>query len=74
MTLALHTRAWRSIAWLGLFGLVASSGPARLSGIGNNHAQAFQAYANLPLRFVENRGQTDARVRYHAQGERYVLS
>jgi hypothetical protein len=28
------------------------------------------AYAKLPLAFVENRGQTDARVRYYAQGNR----
>jgi Beta-propeller repeat len=30
-----------------------------------------RTYANLPLAFVENRGQTDSRVRYHAQGSRY---
>ena len=29
--------------------------------------------ANLPLTFVENRGQTDARVRYYAQGPRYAF-
>src|SRR5262245_34439038 len=35
--------------------------------------QALQAYANLPLAFVENRGQTDARVRYHAPGSRCAI-
>ncbi len=31
------------------------------------------AYANLPLTFVENQGQTDSRVRYFAQGPRYAF-
>ena len=35
-------------------------------------AVPFQAN-NLPLTFVENRGQTDARVRYYAQGPRYAF-
>lgn len=30
-----------------------------------------EAYARLPLTFVENRGQTDGQVRYLAQGSRY---
>jgi hypothetical protein len=33
--------------------------------------QAAKAYANLPVSFVENRGQTDAQVRYYAQGDRF---
>src|SRR5947209_2496613 len=33
--------------------------------------QILNAYANLPLTFVENRGQTDSRVRYYAQGPGY---
>ena len=33
--------------------------------------QAAKAYADLPVSFVENRGQTDARVRYYAQGNGY---
>lgn len=73
MNLARRTSAWRVIAWLGLFSRVASSGPARLGGTNGSRAQALHAYANLPLRFVENRGQTDARVRYHAQGDRYAF-
>src|SRR6185295_18192420 len=32
-----------------------------------------RAYASLPLAFVENRGQTDARVRFYAQGPRYAF-
>ncbi len=35
--------------------------------------QVLKAYATLPLTFVENRGQTDARVRYYAQGPRYAF-
>jgi hypothetical protein len=29
------------------------------------------SFATLPVAFVENRGQTDAAVRYYAQGDRY---
>ena len=29
---------------------------------------AARAFAKLPVSFIENRGQTDARVRYYAQG------
>ena len=35
--------------------------------------QAATAYANLPVSFVENRGQTDARARYYAQGSGYAF-
>ena len=35
--------------------------------------QVLKAYADLPLTFVENRGQTDGRVRYYAQGSRYAF-
>ena len=35
--------------------------------------QILNTYAKLPLAFVENRGQTDARVRYYAQGTRYAF-
>ena len=37
------------------------------------HEQLLNAYANLPVAFVENRGQIDARVRYYAQGPRYAF-
>jgi Beta-propeller repeat len=36
-------------------------------------ARAIAANAGLPLGFVENRGQTDSRVRYYAQGNRYAF-
>ena len=35
--------------------------------------QMLNAYANLPLAFVENQGQVDTRVRYYAQGPRYAF-
>src|SRR5215510_4714325 len=35
--------------------------------------QVLKAYAHLPLAFVENRGQTDTRVPYYAQGSRYAF-
>ena len=38
-----------------------------------SNEQALKSYANLPLTFVENRGQTDARVRYYANGPRYAF-
>ena len=42
-----------------------------LAAFDGNHAQVLSAYANLPVAFIENRGQTDNRVRYYAQGARY---
>src|SRR5262249_24096250 len=36
-------------------------------------AAAFETNRELPLPFVENQGQTDARVRYFAQGPRYAF-
>jgi hypothetical protein len=38
-----------------------------------NPDQALQAYAKLPLAFVENQGQMDARVRYVAEGSQYAF-
>src|ERR1700730_10000175 len=35
--------------------------------------QILKAYGKLPVSFVENRGQTDARVRYYAQGNRFAF-
>src|SRR5262249_875722 len=32
-----------------------------------------QAFANLPLTFIENSGQRDARIRYYAQGTRFAF-
>ena len=48
------------------------AGPAATASA-EGRAQALRAYGRLPLAFVENRGQTDARVRYYAQGSRYEL-
>ena len=31
------------------------------------------AYAKLPVSFVQNKGQVDARVRYYARGNRYAF-
>jgi len=38
-----------------------------------SHQQIRNAYANLPLAFIENRGQVDRRVRYHAQGRNFAF-
>src|SRR5216117_2656545 len=46
-----------------------SAGPLDHGG----RERALNAFASLPLAFVENRGQTDARVRYYAQGSRYAF-
>ncbi len=46
-------------------------GPARTRCLRSRAAHAANAYANLPVSFVENEGQTDARVRYFAQGDGY---
>ena len=35
--------------------------------------RALNAFGNLPLTFVENRGQTDPRVRFYAQGPRFTF-
>jgi hypothetical protein len=35
--------------------------------------QVLEAHADLPFTFVENRGQTDQQVRYHAQGPGYAF-
>ena len=60
------------------FGIIAVgvaiwTGPAA-SAMGSGPAvdtrQVLHAYANLPLAFVENQGQTDPRVRYYAQDNR----
>ena len=46
------------------------AGPAATTSA-EGRAQFLGAYASLPLAFVENRGQTHARVRFQAQGARY---
>jgi hypothetical protein len=53
--------------------IVAAHGVDRPSAHDSEPARALTAYANLPLAFVENRGQTDSRVRFYAQGPRYAF-
>ncbi len=43
------------------------------AALNGSHEQLLNAYANLPVAFVENRGQIDERVRYYAQGPRYAF-
>jgi Beta-propeller repeat len=43
------------------------------SGPDSRAARALAHYANLPVAFVENHGQTDSRVRYYAEGPRYAF-
>ncbi len=43
------------------------------AALNGSHDQLLNAYANLPVAFVENRGQIDERVRYYAQGPRYAF-
>ena len=49
-----------------------SSGTRAATG-GGRADRALAAYADLPLTFVENRGQTDKRVRFHAQGAGHAV-
>jgi hypothetical protein len=44
---------------------------APAAAVDDTRQRALHAYANLPVAFVENRGQTDPRVRYYATGSRY---
>jgi hypothetical protein len=39
----------------------------------DRRTQVLNAYANLPLAFIENHGQSDPRVRFYAQGARYAF-
>ena len=44
-----------------------------LAAFDGNREQARSMYEKLPVAFIENRGQTDSRVRYYAQGSRYAF-
>jgi hypothetical protein len=44
-----------------------------IAALDESREQALEAYAQLPLAFVENQGQTDTRVRYYAQGARHAF-
>ena len=47
--------------------------PASGADLKYSPEDAWRAYSKLPIAFVENRGQTDSRVRYYAQGKRYAF-
>ena len=47
--------------------------PASGTDLKYSPEDAWRAYSKLPIAFVENRGQTDSRVRYYAQGNRYAF-
>ena len=53
---------------------VRAAAPAHTPAVATSPAvrqqQLASAFAKLPVTFTENRGQTDARVRYYAQGSR----
>jgi hypothetical protein len=51
----------------------ASSQKTAATTVAIRRQQAANAYAKLPVSFVENRGQTDARARYYAQGNGYAF-
>ncbi len=46
-------------------------GAAAATASNVHEARALNNYANLPVTFIENVGQTDARVRYYARGNRF---
>jgi len=54
-------------------GVVPSLAPPERSPSAAARQSAAEAFGKLPVSFVENRGQTDASVRYYAQGNRYAF-
>src|SRR5215831_5003675 len=62
-----------TIVSAGLALTVVSVGIRSDLGSANPRRRALDAYARLPLAFVENRGQQDDRVRYYAHGNRYAF-
>jgi hypothetical protein len=69
--------------WTGSPAAAKGSDPVRGDGVAERAApkenlagrteHLLDAYAKLPLTFVENRGQTNARVRYYAQASRHAF-
>ncbi len=47
--------------------------PAGTTAFTEEQQQAANALSKLPVSFIENQGQTDASVRYYAQGNRYAF-
>ena len=73
-------RALRTLALLGILaagsvgiGRAAVDSTAQAAPPAAAREQVLDAYAKLPLTFVENQGQTDPRVVYHAQGPRHAF-
>ena len=68
-----------AVAAVAVIGAIAGSSPRtaarhetpRDTTIDSRAAGLLDAYARLPIAFVENRGQTDRQVRYYAEGPRY---
>jgi beta-propeller repeat-containing protein len=61
-----HASAWRSDT----VQRTAARAVPVVTDLNHSGADALRAFSNLPLAFVENRGQTDSRVRFYAQGNR----
>ena len=62
----------QAVSVFGLLAIVVAAGlavrPGPLPALHESSGQAAGAYGKLPLSFVPNRGQTDARARFYAQG------
>src|SRR2546428_2445353 len=50
-----------------------ANGDAAKAALEIEQEQLLDAFAKLPVSFVENRGQMDSRVRYYTQGNRYAF-
>jgi hypothetical protein len=65
------------VVWIGGQPLSKGSNPDRatpaLAALDGGRERLLEAYANLPLTFVENQGETDSQVRYYARGPRYAF-
>ena len=70
MAVALTTAEQTATQALGLAGGAAYGAPSPQI---KQAATAQKAFAAMPLAFVQNRGQTDARVRYYALGNHYAF-
>src|SRR5438132_7359021 len=71
MRRATRAAALASVGLVALLAAAAIAGETAARGAHANHGVS--ANAGVPLAFVENRGQADARVRYYAQGNRYAF-
>src|SRR3954452_12462365 len=69
---AKHLSAVAGVGIMALLGAAAIAGSTTARGAHADNGDLAQR-AGIPLTFVENRGQIDARVRYYAQGNRYAF-